>query len=89
MNPIKKLRSQGKSLEPSLRIGKNGLSEGMIREIEEQLTKKEMIKIKFLGSFAKNQNKRERAKTLADSVNAFVVESVGNTIVLQKRKIYK
>ncbi|MBW2992156.1 YhbY family RNA-binding protein [Candidatus Woesearchaeota archaeon] len=85
MRDIIELRSKAKGLEPVLRIGKNGLTEGTVREIKHILIKRRMIKIKLLKSFYHNKNKKELVKEIVDKTNSILVESVGNVIVLHKK----
>ncbi|MBI4439564.1 YhbY family RNA-binding protein [Candidatus Woesearchaeota archaeon] len=87
---MNRIKARAKGLEPMLRIGKNGLSDAMIKEIRSQLDKKVLIKIKLLKSYASGKSSRELALQISKRVDAVLVESVGNIIVLQKGKtIYK
>lgn len=45
----KKLRGIAQRLKPSVRVGKQGLSDSNLVEIEKALTKSELIKIRFEG----------------------------------------
>jgi len=60
----KKLKEKAKTLEPVIRIGKNGLTESTIKEIKKQLNKKKLIKVKLLRAFISDKNKKEVAKEL-------------------------
>ena len=79
------LLEEAKKLEPILRIGKNGLTQGVIEEIKRQLEKKKLIKIKFLKAVLEGKDKKEFAKEVADMVDAELVQRVGFVIVLKKR----
>ena len=80
------LRSKAKLLEPVIRIGKNGLSEGAVEEIKKQLKKKKLIKIKILKSALISQNRKELAKELSEKTNSEIIEQVGLIIVLNKKR---
>jgi RNA-binding protein len=80
-----KLRSKAKTLEPIVRIGKNGLTEGTVNEIKLQLKKKKLIKIKLLRSFVQDKNKKELIKKIASVTNSEIIESVGFILVLSKK----
>ncbi|MFC1768346.1 YhbY family RNA-binding protein [Nanoarchaeota archaeon] len=86
---IKKIRSIAKEFVPSLRIGKNGLNEGMINEIKSQLKKKDIIKVKLLKSYVKSTKQKEIAKEISTKSNSILVESVGNIVVLKKKNYKK
>ncbi|MBU1204999.1 MAG: YhbY family RNA-binding protein [Nanoarchaeota archaeon] len=79
-----KLKEKAKTLEPVIRIGKNGLTESTIREIKKQLNKKKLIKVKLLKAFINNRNKREVAKEIAQKTNSQLIDLVGFVIVLWK-----
>lgn len=71
-------------LRPILRIGKHGLSTECIREINEHLKKRKLIKIKLLKSFIKEQNKKDLANLIKNKTNSIIIKQIGNTLVLQK-----
>ena len=85
MNIKLKLRSKAKTLEPIVRIGKNGLTEGTLNEIKLQLKKKKLIKIKLLKSFVQDKDRKELAKKVSSLTNSEIIESVGFIIVLYKK----
>jgi RNA-binding protein len=78
------LRSKGKSLDPSVRIGKNGLSEGAISEINKLLKIRKLIKIKILNSALHEIERKEFVKNLVEKTGAELIESVGFVVVLYK-----
>lgn len=79
------LRSKAKSLDPMIRIGKNGLSPGAVEEIKKQLNKKRLIKIKILRAALKEQGRKELAKELAEKTGSEIIEQVGLIVVLNKK----
>lgn len=85
MEDIIKLRSKAKLLEPLIRIGKNGLTEGAVKEIRHMLTKKRMIKIKLLEAFTHGKDKKELAKDIVNKTNSIVIQHVGNMLSLHKK----
>jgi RNA-binding protein len=85
MEDIPSLRSKAKELEPLLRIGKNGLTEGMINEIKHMLMKKRMIKIKILRAFFEGKDKDALVDGIVEKTDSVLVECVGNIVVLHKK----
>jgi len=75
------LRSKGKSLEPILRIGKNGLTDSVISEIKILLKNKNLIKIKFV----KSNGKEKMIENIVDKTESELIEVIGNIIVLYKK----
>ncbi len=66
-------------------IGKAGLTNGIINQIDNQYKKKRIIKIRFL-SMENFESVKEAANTLANLTKSNVLDIRGKTVVLQKRK---
>jgi len=73
------------ALQPSIRIGKSGITDNVIKQLKTILKKKKIIKVKFLPS-AIHDNKRELIKELADKTNTKVTHKVGFIAVLERLK---
>src|SRR3989338_9172241 len=67
------LRERARSLEPVLRLGKNGLSEGALKEMIIQLKQKRLIKIKLLKSILEGKDKKTLAREIAEKTGAVLV----------------
>ena len=84
MNPSqrKKLESLAHALKPAVNIGKEGLTDGVISFISENIEKNELIKIKFL------QNKRLK-ENISNEIISFlkceIVSIIGNTLIIYKQ----
>ncbi len=83
---IKELKIKSKNLEPVVRIGKNGINPHMIAEIDRQLDRNELIKIKLLQAFVYEHDKKETAVLIANATNSQLVSQVGSTITLYRKK---
>jgi RNA-binding protein len=79
-----KLKEKAKTLEPVIRIGKNGLTENTIKEIKKQLNKKKLIKVKLLKAFVKGKDKKLVANKIAEETNSKVIDLVGFVVILYK-----
>jgi len=66
-------------------IGKKGLTENQIREIEKQLKKKRLIKVKILKSALISQKREEIAETLAEKTRSKVVDVRGLIVTLSQK----
>jgi RNA-binding protein len=80
---IKQLRAIGHKLKPVVTIAGNGLTEGVIAELDRALNDHELIKIKLaVGS-------REARSTVAAEIcersGAEMVQSIGNVMVILRR----
>jgi len=80
----KLLKKISMTLEPAVRVGKNGLTEGIIKEIEKHLKKKKIVKVKILNSFIEGKDKKELAEELAEKTNSRLIHAVGFTVTLYK-----
>lgn len=79
------LRSEAHHLQPLFQIGKNGLTESVIVQIEEALEAKELIKVNILQNCS--EDKKEIADKLTGRNDLHVVQVIGNTIVLYKESV--
>jgi RNA-binding protein len=80
---IRKFKAVAQSLEPMLKVGKAGLSEGFIRSVDMALAQHELVKIKF-AEF--KEQKKELAPQLAEKTASHLVMRVGNVMVLHRPK---
>ncbi|UOQ47369.1 ribosome assembly RNA-binding protein YhbY [Gracilibacillus caseinilyticus] len=76
------LRAQAHHLNPIFQVGKDGVNDNMIKQIYEALEKRELIKVSILQNCMEDKN--DVADALAEGAEAFVVQLIGNTIVLYK-----
>lgn len=79
------LRGLANSTETILQVGKEGISENLIRQVDDALTARELIKGKVLETapgFA-----REIAQELAEATGSEVVQVIGMRFVLFRRNL--
>lgn len=81
---IRKFKAAAQRLEPMLKVGKAGLSEGFIRSVDLALAQHELVKIKFAEFKAE---KKELAPQLAEKTASHLVMRVGNVMVLHRPKV--
>lgn len=81
------LKERSRTLEPVMRIGAKGLTQGAIEEIQRQLKRKKLIKIKLLKSFISDKDKNEIPVQIARAADAILVDRMGLVIVLGKREL--
>jgi RNA-binding protein len=83
---IKELKEEAKKIQPTIRIGKSGLSEGTMSEIKKQLKHKKIIKIKFLNNFIEGKDKKKEIENLINLTDSELIEKKGFTITIYKKK---
>ena len=76
------LRSLANGLETILYVGKGGLSENVIKQAEEALTARELIKGRVLE--ASMMTAAEACQALADATGAEGLQSIGSRFVLYR-----
>ena len=77
------LRAEAHSLEPTVMIGKEGLSETVLEATREALLAHELIKVRVLESAP--MDRKELAEALPPLVNAELAGLIGRIVVLYKR----
>ena len=77
-----KLRSLAMNIEPTTHIGKNGIGDALLKQLDEQLETRELIKVAVLRNA--DFSAKEVAEELALSSNAQVVQVLGSKITLYR-----
>ena len=77
------LRSMANSIQAILQIGKNGVSDNTLKQIDDALEARELIKITVLETAG--EDVRELAHEVAKEVNAEVVQYIGSKFVLYRK----
>lgn len=80
---IRKLKSLAQRMDASLKIGKQGLSEGFIKSLDEELSRHELVKVKFTEF---KEQKKDLAPQLAEKTRSHLVTLLGNVAVLFRRQ---
>ncbi len=80
---IRRFKASAQLLEPMLKVGKAGLSEGFVATVSQALDQHELVKIKF-AEF--KEQKKELAPLLAEQTGSHLVMRVGNVMVLHRPK---
>lgn len=78
------LRGIANNLEDLFQIGKGGISDTVVAQVEEALVARELIKIKVLLETSP-VTPREAAVELAEKTNSDIVQVIGGKIVLFRR----
>jgi RNA-binding protein len=80
---ISKLKGMGQLLEPVVRVGHAGLSDGFIASLNQALDDHELVKVKFADF---KDQKKELAPRLAELTGSRLVMRVGNVAVLYRQQ---
>lgn len=77
------LRSLANGIDTLFQIGKNGIEENFIKQVDQALEKRELIKINVLESAGLEA--KEASRILTEKLNAEGVQVIGNRIVLYRQ----
>lgn len=77
------LRSLAADVDTIVMIGKGGMSDNIVRQTEDALTARELVKGKVLETA--DINSREAAEILAEQTHSDVVQVIGSKFVLFRR----
>lgn len=76
-------RAKANSLEPIIQLGKEGISDNLITQIDDTLDARELIKIRVHLETAP-EGPKELAQQLAQKLQAEVIQVIGGIIVLYR-----
>lgn len=76
-------RAQANHLEPLFQVGKGGMSEALIKQTDDALRARELIKVKVILE-SSPITPRETADELAKATGAEVIQVIGGVIVLYR-----
>ena len=84
----KRLRAQGRALDPVLHIGKEGVTPGIIAQLDRELEARRLVKVRLRASALPEepgkQDRKALARELADATRSEVIDVVGNVVVLHR-----
>lgn len=79
----RELKSRAQLLEPVVKLGLAGMSEGFLRSLDTALTQHGLVKMKFS---AFKDEKHELAPQIAEKTASELVMQVGNVAVFYRKK---
>jgi len=89
----KHLRGLAHNIKPVVYIGQKGITDTVVRSVDEALNSHELIKVKFVD-FKEKGHKKQIADAIEQQTGGEIVGMIGHTVILfrrhsdpQKRKI--
>jgi len=79
------LRSKAHHLNPIFQVGKGGVNENMVKQLNDVLEARELIKISVLQNC--EDDKEDVAAAIVEGTHAELVQIIGSTIVLYKESV--
>ncbi len=84
---VRQLRSMAHHLDPVISVGKNGITDAVARQTEEELELRELVKVSVQEM--SDYSAREAANELAERVGAEVVQVIGRKFSLYRKSSRK
>ena len=78
------LRSLANSIEPIFQVGKSGVNNNLIKQVDDALEARELIKITVLETAPENAT--EVSKKLANDTNSVELQVLGRKITLYRKR---
>ena len=78
-----KLKGIASTTETILQVGKGGVGEQLIKQVDDALTARELVKLRLLDTVPEAPD--ETAQALADATGSQVVQVIGRRVVLYRR----
>lgn len=77
------LRSLANTMSPIFQIGKGGIEENFLKQVDDALEAREIIKISVLGN--SDFGAREASDIICEELGCEGVQSIGNKIVIYRK----
>lgn len=77
------LRSLANTMNPIFQVGKEGIEENFLKQIDDALEARELIKISILSN--SDYGAREASDEICSELGCEGIQSIGNKIVLYRR----
>ncbi len=81
------LRALGTGIDPVIQIGKGGIGETLVQQLDEALEARELVKIRVINNAPLEP--REIAAQLAEATNSELVQVIGRNLLYYRRSLKK
>jgi len=78
------LKSEANQIDPVLKIGKNGVTDALIEELNKQIKAKKLVKVRVLKSAEERKDLKAIAEEIACATRSTLIEVRGRIVVLYK-----
>ena len=83
---LRRLQARSRATDATIWLGKDGASEELLKQIENQLKSRELVKVKIHKSALAEVETSDLAEKIAKSTASNLVEIMGHTFTLYKRR---
>jgi RNA-binding protein len=78
------LKSEANQINPILNIGKNGVTDTLIEELNKQIKANRLVKVRVLKSAEEGNDVKAIAEEIANATRSTLIEVRGRTVVLYR-----
>jgi RNA-binding protein len=78
------LKADASKISPILNIGKNGVSDSLIEELNKQIKANRLVKVKVLKSAEEGKDLKTIADELSQATRSTLIDVRGRTVVLYR-----
>jgi len=78
------LKSEANQISPILNIGKNGVTDTLIEELNKQIKANRLVKVRVLRSAEEGKDVKTIAEEIANATRSTLIEVRGRTVVLYR-----
>jgi RNA-binding protein len=78
------LKSEANQISPILNIGKNGVTDTLIEELNKQIKANRLVKVRVLKSAEEGKDVKAIADEIAEATRSTLIEVRGRTVVLYR-----
>ncbi len=79
---IAELKGTAQTLQPTVHVGKDGVTADVTEELRKQLEKQKLVKVRLLQSL--ETDRKDAARELAQASSSVLIEVRGRTVVLAR-----
>ncbi|HET8687751.1 MAG TPA: YhbY family RNA-binding protein [Methanosarcina sp.] len=79
-----RLRAEANQLSPILNIGKNGVTDTLIEELNKQIKANRLVKVRVLKSAEEGKDLKAIAEEIAAATRSTLIDIRGRTVVLYR-----
>jgi len=83
---LRGLKSRSRRTEATVWIGKDGASEALISQVENQLKTRELVKVKIQRSALREFETNDFVARVAGSTDSSIIEIIGHTFTVYKKR---
>jgi RNA-binding protein len=82
----RRIKREFSTEEPVIRIGKNGITSDLMKEINRELNRSKTVKIKILKTGLQEKTADEIALVASEKTSSDLIEVRGHTFILYRKK---